>query len=134
METVVKLHGPSNTIVSDRDKKITSNFWKDLFKLLDTKLHMSTTYHPWIDGQSERVNQCLDMYLRCVVHDTPTKWHSWLPLAEFWYNTNYHTSLAHHLRLFMGTIQAMGSFLHYCNLTMLVLSGGCVSIRPMQLS
>jgi hypothetical protein len=33
------------------------------------------------------------MYLRCAVHDTPTKWHSWLSLAEFWYNTNYHTAL-----------------------------------------
>lgn len=93
LETVVKLHGPPLTIVSDRDKVFTSNFWRDLFKLWDTKLHMSTAYHPQTDGQSERVNQCLEMYLRCAVHDTPTKWQTWLPLAEFWYNTNLHTSL-----------------------------------------
>ena len=54
---------------------------------------MSTTYHPQTDGQSERVNQCLKMYLRCAVHDQPRQWQSWLSVAEFWYNTNHHTSL-----------------------------------------
>lgn len=93
LETVVKLHGPPCSIVSDRDKIFTSYFWKDLFRLWDTKLNMSTAYHPQTDGRSERVNQCVEMYLRCSVHDNPHKWHSWLPLAEFWYNTNYHTSL-----------------------------------------
>ena len=46
-----------------------------------------------MDGQTERVNQCLEGYLRCVVHACPTKWKDWLPLAEFWYNTSYHSSL-----------------------------------------
>ena len=55
---------------------------------------MSTSYHPQSNGQSERVNQCVEMYLRCVVHAQPTKWKNWLPLVEFWYNTTYHTSLA----------------------------------------
>lgn len=93
LQNIWKLHGPPKSIVSDRDKIFTSSFWRELFKLWNTKLMMSTTYHPQIDGQSERVNQCLEMYLRCAIHDTPTKWHSWLPLAEFWYNTNYHTTL-----------------------------------------
>lgn len=93
VNNVVKLHGPPQSIVSDRDKIFTSSFWKGLFKAWNTKLQMSTAYHPQTDGQSERVNQCLEMYLRCAVHDTPSKWHSWLPLAEFWYNTNYHTAL-----------------------------------------
>ena len=93
LHTLVNLHGPPHTIVSDRDKIFTSHFWRDLFKLWDTKLLMSTAYHPQTDGQSERVNRCLEMFLRCAVHDTPTKWHAWLPLAEFWYNTNYHSSL-----------------------------------------
>lgn len=93
LDNVVKLHGMLLTIVSDIDKIFTSNFWKALFTLMKTKLLMSSAYHPQTDGQTERVNQCLEMYLRCAVHDSPKQWKSWLPLAELWYNTNYHTSL-----------------------------------------
>jgi hypothetical protein len=41
----------------------------------------------------ERVNQCLEMFLRCVVQDSPTTWKSWLFLAELWYNSSFHTSI-----------------------------------------
>jgi hypothetical protein len=54
---------------------------------------MSSAYHPQTDGQTERVNQCLETYLRCFVHTCPTKWSNWLPLAEFWYNTCHHSAL-----------------------------------------
>lgn len=93
LSQVVKLLGPPLTIVSDRDKNFTSSFWKELFKLWNIKLLMSTAYHPQTDGQTERVNQCLEMYLRCSTHQCPTNWHAWIPLADFWYNTSYHTSL-----------------------------------------
>lgn len=93
MDNVVKLHGPPSSIVSDRDKVFTSNFWQALFKGMDVQPNMSTTYHPQSDGQTERVNQCLEMYLRCSVSVSPTKWASWLPLAEFWYNTSFHTTI-----------------------------------------
>lgn len=81
------------SIVSDRDKIFTSTFWKQLFNKLGTKLHYTTTYHPQTDGQTERVNQCLEMFLRCTVQDTPRLWRSCLPLAEFWYNSTVHSSL-----------------------------------------
>uniref|UniRef100_A0A0A9B6H2 Integrase catalytic domain-containing protein n=1 Tax=Arundo donax TaxID=35708 RepID=A0A0A9B6H2_ARUDO len=60
---------------------------------MDTKLHLSSAYHPQTDGQTKRVNQCLEMYLRCVVHSSPKQWVQWLPLAEFWYNTSHHSAL-----------------------------------------
>jgi hypothetical protein len=68
-------------------------FGKNFFALFDTTLLRSSAYHPQTDGQSERVIQCLEMYLRCVVYDSPKKWKSWLSLAELWYNTSYHTAL-----------------------------------------
>jgi hypothetical protein len=93
LDHVVKLHGLPKSIVFDRDRVFTSTFWKELFTLFDTKLLRSSSYHPQTDGQSERVNQCLEMYLRCAVHDSPKKWKSWLSLAELWYNTSYHSAI-----------------------------------------
>lgn len=93
MENVYKLHGMPQALVSDRDSIFTSNLWQELFKKSGTELRMSSAYHPQSDGQTERVNQCLETYLRCFVNACPSKWSEWLALAEFWYNTNLHTSL-----------------------------------------
>ena len=58
-----------------------------------TMLAMSTAYHPQLNGQIEVVNRSLDQYLRAFTSDKPTKWAEWLPLTEFWFNYNLHTSL-----------------------------------------
>lgn len=93
MDNVVKLHGLPKTIVSDRDTVFLSHFWTTLFKLYKVDLHFSTAYHPQSDGQTERVNQCVEMYLRCPVQDSPSTWKSWLSLAELWYNSSLHSAL-----------------------------------------
>ena len=56
MKEIFKLHGLPKAMISDRDVKFTSNFWKGLFADLGTNLNFSTTYHPQIDGKIERVN------------------------------------------------------------------------------
>ena len=73
MKEIFKLHGLSKAIVSDIDVKFTSNFWKELFADLGTKLNFSTAYHPQTDGQTEKVNQVLEDMLRMYVMDKPTK-------------------------------------------------------------
>lgn len=93
MQNVYKLHGLPQSMISDRDCIFTSNLWSELFKLTDTQLRMSSAYHPQTDGQMERVNQCLETFLRCLVHACPRKWFRWLALAEFWYNTAPHSAL-----------------------------------------
>jgi transposase InsO family protein len=75
LDNVYKLHGMPDNIVSDRDRVFTSLFWQQLFTLSGTQLCMSSAYHPQSDGQTERVNQCIETYLRCFVHACPSKWY-----------------------------------------------------------
>jgi hypothetical protein len=93
MDNIHKLHGLPRVIVSDRDRIFTSSFWQKVFTALKVDLHFSTSYHPESDGQTERVNQCLEQYLRSMVFKEPQKWADWLPAAEWWYNTAYHTAI-----------------------------------------
>lgn len=92
LDSVIKLHGPPRIIISDRDKIFTSSFWKELFKAFGTQVNLSTAYHPQTNGQTERVNQCIEMYLRCMTSNKPFQWYKWLPMAEWWYNTTFHTA------------------------------------------
>ena len=93
LDQVFKLHGNPTTMVSDRGPTFTSQFWQDLFKLQGVAVHLSSAYHPQSDGQTEVVNRCVEGYLRCVVGQSPHSWSKWLSLAEYWYNTNFHSAL-----------------------------------------
>jgi hypothetical protein len=93
LNNVVKLHGLPKTIVLDRGKVFRSAFWKALFSSLNVQLQLSSVYHPQMDGQTERLNQCLEMFLRCATSSSPKQWVKWLPLAELWYNSSYHSAL-----------------------------------------
>jgi hypothetical protein len=93
VNTVYRLHGMPLSIVSDRDPVFTSAFWQCVFRTTGTQLRLSTANHPETDGQTERVNQSLECYLRCFTSAHSKKWSQWLGLCEFWYNTNWHSSL-----------------------------------------
>eukprot|EP00253_Pinus_taeda_P012980 PITA_12980 len=93
MQNIFKLHGLPKVIISDRDVKFTSAFWRTLFEGLGTQLSFSTAYHPQTDGQTERVNQVVEDMLRSYVMQQPTRWEEYLHLVEFAYNNGYHSSL-----------------------------------------
>jgi len=80
---VFRLHGMPTTIVSDRDAKFTSRFWKELSRLMDVHLAMSTAFHPQTDGQTERANRTLITMLRNFVDQRQSNWDLLLSAAEF---------------------------------------------------
>lgn len=92
---VWKLHGLPNSVVSDRGPQFVAAFTKELYRLLGIKIAASTAWHPQSDGQTERVNQELDQYLRVFVNERQNDWHDLLPLAEFQHNNHIHASTQH---------------------------------------
>ena len=60
MKEIFQLHGIPKVVISDKDVKFTGNFWKSVFKGLDTQVNFSTAYHPQRDGQTKRTNQVLE--------------------------------------------------------------------------
>ena len=92
LQDVHRPHGLPADIVSDRDKIFTSKFWREFLALLDVKPNMSTAFHPQTDGQTERVNQVLEQYLRAFCNYQQDDWQELLPLAEFAYNNSVHAS------------------------------------------
>ena len=81
-------HGLPLEIISDRDTKFTSDFWKELMRLLNVKQGMSTSYHPRTDGQTERTNRTLEEVLRSFISPDQSDWDDLLPLAEFAINNS----------------------------------------------
>eukprot|EP00253_Pinus_taeda_P003088 PITA_03088 len=90
---VIRLHRLPTKIISDRDSRFTSRFWTSLQSALGTQLNLSTAYHPETNGKTERVNQVLEDMLRMYIMDNQTQWERYLPLVEFAYNNNYHSSI-----------------------------------------
>ena len=92
VNNVFTLHGLSKSIVSDRDPRFTSAFFKEVFATLGVKLRMSTANHPQTDGQTERMNRVVEDTLRAFVNHRQTNWDELLPLCQFAINNSFQTS------------------------------------------
>lgn len=71
LNEIVRLHGVSHSIVTDKDMVFLSCFWNELFKIMGSELRWSSSYHRQIDWKSEVVNRCLETYLRCFTANKP---------------------------------------------------------------
>ena len=91
-DQVFRLHGIPRKIISDRGPQFESNFMHDLYRLLGITGNPSTAYHPQTDGQTERINQEIEQYLRAYINHRQSDWAEWLAIAEFSYNDKVQSS------------------------------------------
>ena len=92
LREVWRLHGLPSTIISDRDARFTSKFWETITATLNIKRGMSTAFHPQTDGQTERVNQSIEPYLRTFCNYEQDNWSEMLPMGEYAYNNSVTTA------------------------------------------
>jgi len=95
INSYVRSRGLPVWFVSDQDTQFTSTFWQFLCLQLRIKLQISTAYHPQSDGQVEKVNANLGMFLKAYFAQlkSPEQWSRFLPLAEFTYNVAKHKAI-----------------------------------------
>ena len=89
---VFRHHGIPRKFIHDRGPQFESNFMRELYKLLGIEGNPSTAYHPQTDGQTERINQEIEQYLRIFINYHQNDWADWLALAEFSYNNREQSS------------------------------------------
>ncbi len=92
IDSIFRQHGLPQAIVSDRDPKFTSNFWRAVMKRIHCQQAMSTARHPQTDGQTERANRTLKEMLRSYVNARQDDWDQYLAPLEFAYNNAHNAS------------------------------------------
>lgn len=116
IKEIVRLHELPDTIVSNRDLKFMSKFWKEVHRVLGVKLLMSTVFHSQTDGASEQSIHTVEQILRSVVRDDQKNWATKTPLVEFAMNSTASSStgfapfeLNGAIPRMMGTIETWGT-------------------------
>ncbi|KAJ1601067.1 hypothetical protein NDA14_006730 [Ustilago hordei] len=90
---MVRLFGYPDHMVSDRGRQFISGAWKAFAEQMGVKHSLSTAYHPQTDGQTERVNQVVEQYLRMYCNYEQNDWANLLDTAAFVYNNTVHNSI-----------------------------------------
>jgi transposase InsO family protein len=112
-DRLIRDHGIPKTIISDRDKLFTSNYWATLMAEIGIKRKLSTAYHPQTDGQTERTNRTMKTYLKIYSNTSQNNWVSLLAMAQMAYNnktseatgqTPYFANHGRHPNLFERTL------------------------------
>jgi hypothetical protein len=85
-------HGTPRKYISDRGPQFIAEFTRELWRLIGIKPATSTAYHLQTDGQTERVNQELEQFVRIFMSYKQDDWDELLPAAEFAYNNHVHSS------------------------------------------
>jgi len=88
-----KLHGLPESIISDRGPQFAAGLMQELNEMLEIKSKLSMAFHPQTNGQTERINQELEQYLRMFIDHRQEQWPEWLGTAEFAYNNKAHSSI-----------------------------------------
>ena len=70
IDNCYRLHVVPKVIVFDRDPQFVGKFWQSFMRKLNTKLNMSTARHPQTDGLAERVNETIQILLRCYTTES----------------------------------------------------------------
>jgi len=91
-DNVWKLHGLPESIILDRGPQFVAGLMRELNEMLGIKSKLSTAFHPQTDGQTERINQELEQYLRMFIDHRQEQWPEWLGTAEFAYNNKAYSS------------------------------------------
>ena len=93
IQHIFRPHGLPDDITSDRGATFTSAWWREVLRHLKIRPNFSTAFHPQSDGQTERVNQTIEQFIRTFGNYQQTDWAPLLPIAEFAYNNSYHSSI-----------------------------------------
>jgi len=82
-DNIWKIHGIPKKIISNRGPQFSSIFMEELCKALGIKRALSMVYHPQTDGQIEKINQEVEVFLRHYINYRQDDWMKWLATAEF---------------------------------------------------
>ena len=97
IDVVIRHHGLSDSIVTNKSFFFTSKFWLLLSYFLDIKQKLFTAFHSQTDGQTEQQNSRIEAYLRAFVNFKQNDWAKLLPMAKFVYNNAKNLSTSYNV-------------------------------------